>query len=116
MWLVMWLVIEAELLPAELIPDVARVFQAWLIWTQNQNADALNSKIVKSLFDWLAKIEERMTPRTFRRIEDAPPLKIPHMREVRDRIQLSVFSFARHNPAAAARYLSSLYDAETWPL
>jgi hypothetical protein len=109
MWLVMWLVIEAESLPAELIPDVARVFQAWLIWTQNQNADALNSKIVGLLFDWLAKIEEQMTPRTFRRIEDAPPLlNIPHMREVRDRIQLSVFSFARHNPAAAASYLSSL--------
>jgi hypothetical protein len=109
MWLVMWLVVEAESLPAELIPDVARVFQAWLIWTQNQNADALNSKIVGLLFDWLAKIEERMTPRTFRRIEDAPPpLNIPHMRDVRDRIQLSVFSFARHNPAAAASYLSSL--------
>lgn len=109
MWLVMWLVIEAESLAAELIPDVARVFQAWLIWTQNENADALNSKIVGLLFDWLAKIEEQMTPRTFRRVEDAPPLlNIPHMREVRDRIQLSVFSFARHNPAAAAGYLSSL--------
>lgn len=107
MWLVMWLVIEAKSLPGKLIPDVARIFQAWLMWTQSQNAGPLNSQIVPILFDWLSKIEEQMVPRMLMRIEDAPArLNIPHMREVRDRVQLSVFSFARLSPPAAARYLS----------
>lgn len=107
-WLVIWLVTEVAELPTELIPDVARVFQAWLIATQNQPL-SLNSKIVGILFEWLALIEDRMAPRTFRRIEDAPPLlNFPHMREVRDRIQMAVFAFARQNPAAAAGYLSAV--------
>ena len=86
-----WLVTEAAELPTELIPDVARVFQAWLIATQNQPL-SLNTKIVGLLFEWLALIEDRMAPRVFRRIEDAPPLlNFPHVREVRDRVQVAAF-------------------------
>ena len=107
-WLVIWLVTEAAELPTDLIPDVARVFQAWLIATQNQPL-GLNSKIVGLLFEWLALIEDRMAPRVFRSIEEAPPLlNFPHVREVRDRVQMAAFAFARQNPAAAARYLSAV--------
>lgn len=107
-WLVLWLVAEAGSLPNQLIPDVVKVFQAWLIYAQNESFN-VNAEIVRLLFEWLALIEGRLEPRTYRRIEDAPPpLNIPHMREVRDRIQLTVFTNARHNPAAAAKYLSGL--------
>jgi hypothetical protein len=108
MWLVILLVAEASALPAELIPDVARVFQAWLIWTQNQRYN-LNTMIVGLLFDWLTLVEEQMAPRIYKDIKDAPPpLNIPHIRDVRTRIQMSAFTFARENPDAAARYLSGL--------
>ena len=36
-WLVLWLVKNAKSLPAKLIPDISKVFQAWLISTQNQS-------------------------------------------------------------------------------
>lgn len=110
-WLVLWLVAEAESLPAQLIPDVVKVFQAWLICAQNESFN-VNGAIVRLLLEWLALIEGHLAPRTYRRIEDAPPsLNIPHMRDVRDRIQLTVFTNARHNPAAAAKYLSGLASA-----
>lgn len=107
-WLVLWLVAEAPSLPSTLIPDVVKVFQAWLISSQDDNFN-INSEIVRILFEWLALIEDHLAPRVYRRIEDAPPpLHIPYMRDVRDRIQLTVFTNARQNPAAAAKYLSAL--------
>lgn len=111
-WLVLWLVKEAASLPTALIPDVTRVFQAWLIWTQNRPLN-VNSEIVGLLFEWLALVEDRMAPRSFTDIREAPPsLNIPHIREVRDRIQMAAFAFARENPEAAAGYLSGL-NSET---
>jgi len=43
-------VTQAEALPSELMPDVAKVFQAWLIATQHQQ-HWLNTAIVGILFD-----------------------------------------------------------------
>ena len=44
------------------------------------------------LFDWLALIEDEMMPRVFKNISEAPPLlNIPHLRDVRDEIRMSVF-------------------------
>jgi len=107
-WLVIWLVSAAQSLPTALIPDVAKVFQAWLISTQNQSWP-INAMVVQILFDWLALIENRMSPRVFRDPKDAPPnLNIPHVSEVRDEIRMTVFAFAHLNHAAAQNYLSHL--------
>jgi hypothetical protein len=78
MWLVLWLVAEAKSLPTALIPDISKVFQAWLISTQSQSLQ-FNATIVELLFDWLTRIEDALMPRMLRDIRDAPPsLNIPH--------------------------------------
>ena len=111
-WLVIWLVSAAPSLPTALVPDVAKVFQAWLISTQNQSWP-FNTMVVQILFDWLALIENRMSPRFFRGPTDAPPsLNIPHLNEVHDEIRMTAFAFAHLNHAAAQNYLSHL-DQET---
>jgi hypothetical protein len=102
----------APSLPTALVPDVAKVFQAWLISTQNQSWP-FNTMVVQILFDWLALIENRMSPRFFRGPTDAPPsLNIPHLNEVHDEIRMTAFAFAHLNHAAAQNYLSHL-DQET---
>lgn len=107
-WLVMWLVVNAGSLPTALIPDVAKVFQAWLIAAQRQPLP-FNAQIVEFLFDWLARIEEAMSYRVYSNIEDVPPsLNFPHLREVRDEIRMTAFAFAHLSPVAAEKYLSSL--------
>lgn len=107
-WLVLWLVTEVNSLPSQVIPDVAKVFQAWLISTQNQFL-TLNAGIVGLLFDWLSLIEDEMVPRVFKNIREVtPPLNISHLTDVRDEIRMSAFAFARLNPTAAAGYLSVL--------
>jgi hypothetical protein len=107
-WLVTWLVSAAQSLPTALVPDVAKVFQAWLISTQNQSWP-INPIIVQILFDWLALIESRMSPRFFRDPREAPPsLNIPHPRDVCDEIRMTALAFAHLNHAAAQNYLSHL--------
>jgi hypothetical protein len=107
-WLVLWLVTNAGSLPTALIPDAAKVFQAWLISTQ-QPAYPFNGQIVECLFKWLAQIEEAMSYRIYRSIEDTPPsLNIPHPQDVRDEIRMTAFSFAHLCPPAADRYLAGL--------
>jgi hypothetical protein len=107
-WLVLWLVAEAKSLPTALIPDVSKVFQAWLLSTHHQ-ALPLNAQIVGLLFEWLTLIEDAIAPRMFRDTGHAPPsLYIPHMREVRDEIRMTAFAFAHLNPPAAESYLFGL--------
>jgi hypothetical protein len=107
-WLVLWLVSAAESLPTALIPDVSKVFQAWLISAQNRSF-AVNASVVGLLFEWLALLEDRMSSRFFRDPEDAPPsLNIRHPRDVRDEIRMTAFAFAHLNPTAAQSYLSGL--------
>ena len=45
----------------------------------------------------------------WRDARDVPPsLNIPHLRDVRDEIRMTVFAFAHLNPPAAERYLRGL--------
>jgi energy-coupling factor transporter ATP-binding protein EcfA2 len=107
-WLVLWIVANAKLLPEALIPDIAKVFQSWLMTTQNQSLP-FNGQIVAMLFEWLALIEEAMKPRMWRDPKDAPrSLNIRHVRDVRDEIRMSAFAFAHLNPSAAEGYLKGL--------
>jgi hypothetical protein len=111
-WLVLWLVAEAKSLPTAIIPDVSKVFQAWLLSTQHQSL-AFNAQIVELLFEWLALIEDAMKLRMVRDVRDVQPtLRLPHMGDVRDDIRMTVFSFAHLNSPSAERYLSSL-DPDT---
>lgn len=107
-WLVIWLVATAHSLPATIIPDAVKIFQAWLISTQNQSWP-INTMVVQILFDWLALIENRMSPRFYRDPKEIPPsLGIPHLQDVRNEIRMTVFAFAHLNHAAAQNYLSHL--------
>ena len=108
MWLILWLVIEAKSLPTALIPDISKVFQAWLISTHGQSL-RFNPTIVGLLFQWLTLTEEALTPRVFRNTQSARSnLNIPHLRDVRDEIRMTAFPFAHLNPPAAERYLAGL--------
>jgi hypothetical protein len=107
-WLVIWLVSAAQSLPNALIPDVGKVFQSWLISTQNQSWP-INAMVVQILFDWLALIENRMSRQFFRDPAEVPPsLNIPHADEVRGDIRMTAFAFAHLNHAAAQNYLAHL--------
>ncbi len=109
MWLVLWLLASRDALPTARIPDVAKVYQAWLISTQHQTYHPFNERVVDCLFDWLTRIEAAMSHRTYRNIEEVPPsLNIPHLRDVRNEIRVTAFSFAHLSPAAAEKYLSGL--------
>jgi hypothetical protein len=111
-WLVLWLVASGDVLPAPRIPDVVKVFQAWLISTQHQTYP-FNARIIEYLFDWLVRVEEAMSYRTYRSIEEVPSsLNIPHLNDVRDEIRMTAFSFAHLSPAAADKYISGLNPDE----
>lgn len=106
--LIIWLTISAKSLPTELIPDVVKIFQAWLMTTHGHN-HPLNTQIVGIHFDWLALVDEQLAPRVYRDISEAPPsLGIDHLEDVRSDIRMIVFTFANLNPAAAAQYLTSI--------
>ncbi|MET4198638.1 hypothetical protein [Bradyrhizobium sp. LA6.12] len=106
--LVVWLTISLKSLPTGLIPDVVKVFQAWLTVTHAHN-HPINAQIVDILFGWLALIEARLSHRIYNDISEAPPqLNIDHPRDVRDEIRMIAFTFANLNPAAAAQYLNAI--------
>lgn len=110
--LVIWLVtlVRSNALPNELIPDVVKVFQAWLTVTQH-HGNWFNSEVVGILFDWLVLLEENTAPRVYRSIEEAlPNLNIPHPTDVRNEIRMIAFTFAHLNPDAANDYLVSLQE------
>jgi hypothetical protein len=106
-WLVVWLTTEARSFSSELISDVANVFQAWLL-LRREDCPELNAAIVDILFDWLTLIETVIRPRFDDRPDGLPRLRIPHLRDVRDEIRMTVLSFAHLNPSAAERYLRGL--------
>ena len=116
-WLVLWLEVNAKSLPTALIPDISKVFLAWLVSTQHRSLplSALNAAIVDRLFQWLAQIEDAMTPRMFRDIRHAPlSLNIRHLSDVRDEIRMTAFAFAHLNPPAVERYLTGLDPNGVW--
>lgn len=106
--LVLWLTSKAKTLPTALIPDMAKVFQIWLISTQNQS-NALNTQIVGLLFEWLALLDEAVKPGVWHDWRDVPPsLNIPHPKDARDNIRIAAFNFAHLNPQAAEGYIAAL--------
>jgi hypothetical protein len=111
-WLVMWLTMRADALPSAVIPDVSKLFFAWLVATQAQAAP-VNALIVDRLFTWLARIEEAMHPAPYRDLAEVKrhDLDFPHVRDVRDEIRTACFTFSHLNKEAAQRYLSGL-DAD----
>jgi hypothetical protein len=107
-WLVVWLASKAKMLPTALIPDVVKIFQTWLISTQNQSND-LNTQIIGLLFEWLALLDEALKPGMWHDWRDVPPsLNIPHLKDTRDNVRLTAFSFAHLNPQAAEAHLVAL--------
>jgi hypothetical protein len=108
-WLVVWVLSRADALPDALIPDLAKLFQAWLMTTQAYGGE-LNALVVGLLFKWLQRIDDAVVPRAFRSLEEAESstVDIPHMRDVRDDIRVTCFGFAHLNPAAAQAYLAAL--------
>jgi hypothetical protein len=111
-WLVLWLVTEAGSFSNKLIPDVAKVFRAWLLSTR-EDWPEINASTVGLLFEWLTLVEAAMRPRFDDRPGGSPRLRIPHLRDVRDEIRMTVFSFAYFNPSAAESYLCGLDPSET---
>jgi hypothetical protein len=55
--LVVWVALRSGQIPSALIPDLASVFQLWLLATHTQNAE-INQLIVQLLYQWLTRIEE----------------------------------------------------------
>lgn len=106
-WLIAWLGIEARSFASVLIPDVAKAFRAWLL-SRREDWPELNASIVDLLFEWLTLIETAMRLRFHDRPGGSPSLRIPHLRDVRDEIRMTVLSFAHLNPSAAERYLRGL--------
>ena len=104
MWLVLWLVSTAKSLPTALIPEVSKVFQAWLISTQHQSFGLNPRSSDFSSSGWHSS-RTAMTARYFRDMRDAPPnLNIHHPRDVRNEIRMTAFAFAHVNPTAAQNY------------
>lgn len=112
-WLVIWLAMRAEALPSALIPDVAKLFFAWLVATQGQTAP-VNALILDRLFSWLARIEEAMHPASYKDLAEAKrhDLDFPHARTVRDDIRTTCFGLSHLSPKAAQRYLGNLQASE----
>lgn len=110
--LIAWIIARSSNLPTETIPTIAKVFQAWLVAMQSLTLTA-NAQIVGLLFDWLTLLEGSMSYRRFDSDKESPkPLNIPHLREVRDDIRMTAFSFASINPEAAQRYIAGLDPKE----
>lgn len=108
-WLVLWMATRAGELPHGLIPDVARLFQTWLITTQGQPAP-MHGQVMQVIFDWLIRIDQSLAQtfvRSFEEIKD-PDFTFPRMREVRDDLRFTFFSCCHLTPELAERYLKSL--------
>ena len=72
-WLpvVVWVLMHEGRLPSALIPDLANLFQAWLLGSQAQMPD-VNAVVIERLYDWLVQIEEAERPIAVTDIRDIP--------------------------------------------
>ena len=103
--LVAWLMANADTLPAQVLPEVTRVIRGWLIYSQGAPIE-INGLLVGFAFAWLAKIDEGIKPRYFRKGEPVPPpLGVPNIEHARDALQMTAFTFAHLNSDAAQEYL-----------
>ena len=108
-WLpvVVWVLMRVGQLPSALIPDLAKLFQAWLLGSQSQMPH-VNAVVVEKLYDWLTQIEEAKRPIAVTDICDIPrfDLDFENMNRVRDDIRMTFLSFCHFRPDLAAQYLT----------
>lgn len=110
--LVAWLMANADTLPARVLPEVTRVIRGWLIYSQGA-ALGINELLVGFAFAWLAKIDEGVKPRSFRKGEPVPvPLGVPNIEHTRDALLITAFTFAHLNSDAAHEYLRAATTQE----
>jgi hypothetical protein len=106
---VLWLLLLGDRLPSAAIPDVAKLFQLWLLAAQGRSqATEMNQLVVRQLYEWLTRIEEAKRPIVVRDVRDAPriDLDFDRMNQVHEDIRMTFLSFCHLNPPTAARYLS----------
>ena len=105
--LVFWVLTAADRLPSAIIPDLAKLFQLWLIATHG-HAPEMNAAILQRLYDWLTQIEEAMRPVFGKPVQRATriDLDFDHMREVHEEIRTTFLSFCHLKPELAAQYLA----------
>ena len=105
--LVVWVLLQSDLLPSAVIPDAAKLFQLWLVATQSQALD-INQLAVQRLYEWLTRIEEAKRPVNLSDIREARQIDLDFERlnEVHEEIRMTFISFCHLNPELAARYLA----------
>jgi hypothetical protein len=111
--LVFWTALRSDRMPSALIPELAKVFQLWLVATHTQTQTQvveINQLIVQLLYQWLTRIEEadRITD-----VREAPDLDLDfeHANDVREEIRMTFLFFCHLNPQWAGRYLAETNKA-----
>jgi hypothetical protein len=102
--LVSWAALQSDGLPSALIPDLAKVFQLWLLATHTQAVE-INQLIVQLLYQWLTRIEAADRITDIREARDLD-LDFEHLNDVREEIRMTFLSFCHLNPQWAGRYLA----------
>ena len=104
---VVWAALRTDDLPSTLIPDLAKLFQLWLMATQAQQAE-INRLVVQRLYEWLTRIEEAQRPIAITDIRDAPDFELDfeHIHQVHEDIRMTFLSFGHLNPQCVQRYLA----------
>ncbi len=112
-WLNLWLASCSSDLPHALIPDVARLFQTWLITTQGQPTP-MHGQLIQVIFDWLIRIDQSLAQTVGSSFKEnkAPDFSFPRIREVRDDMRATFFSCCHLTPNLAEDYLKSLMPEE----
>lgn len=105
-WLIFWVITRADRLPSAVIPEVATLFQMWLMVTQ-ANALQINAPIVCKLYDWLTSIEEALRPVFGRDVDQVRELDLDfdNLRQVHEDIRMTFLAFCHLAPESAEKYL-----------
>jgi hypothetical protein len=94
--LVAWVALRSDQIPSSLIPDLAKVFQLWLLATQTQTAE-INLLIVQLLYQWLTRIERADRITDIREARDLD-LNFGYLNDVREEMRMTFLSFCHLNP------------------
>jgi hypothetical protein len=106
--LVIWALARMDRLPSAVIPELAKLFQLWLIATQAHAAE-INALILQKLYDWLTRIEDAKRPVTMRDLREAMKkvdLDFSQMNEVHEEIRMTFLAFCHLKPELAEQYLA----------
>lgn len=105
--LVTWLALRSDQLPSAIIPDVAKLFQLWLVVAQS-GVPEVNQLVIQRLYEWLTRIEEADRPIIVEGISKAPhiDLDFDRMNDVHEEIRMTFLSFCHLNSELAAKYLT----------